>query len=92
MDISDADIVYDSITFVNQVNEYIYIPSETREYTFKLGEYLSSCRLDIVVMDKFDNKLVNNYGSGTATLEANQTYRIQVCQIYKNSSYSLSIQ
>ncbi len=92
VDISDADIVYDSITFVNQVNEYIYIPSETREYTFKLGEYLSSCRLDIVVMDKFDNKLVNNYGSGTATLEANQTYRIQVCQNYKNSSYSLSIQ
>ena len=92
VDISDADIVYDSITFANQTNEYLYTPSETRDYTLTLGEYLSSCRFDLIVLDKYDYKLMNVYGSGTVTLEADQTYRIQVGQSSDYSSYSLSIQ
>ena len=93
VDISNADIIYDRITYDDQKNVYIFTPSETRKYTFILSNYNSSCTLRLMAWDKYDNNILDNYnGEGSISLEANQTYQIQVRQYSGHSSYSLLIE
>jgi hypothetical protein len=93
VDISNVDVVYDSITYDDQKNVYTFTPSETREYTFSLSNYNASCTLRLMAWDKYENNILDHYqGEGSISLEANQTYEIQVCQSSGFSSYCLLIE
>lgn len=92
-DISNVDVVYDSITFDNQRNIYYFTPSQTRKYTIRLDLLNSSCSYRILIWDEYDNSVLDtNRGEGTTSLEANQIYKIQVRQSSGHGSYKLFIE
>lgn len=93
VDLSDLDVVYDSITFEDQKNVYFYTPSVSGKYTLSLADYNSSCSLRLMAWDNLENNIIDTYNSqGTATLEAGKTYQIQVRHYSGYSSYSLTIE
>ena len=81
IDISSADEVKDKITFKNQKNVYFYTPSNSAEYTIELSQYKSSNSFRLMVLDEYENIIVDTYsGKKTVKLDANHTYQIQVLQ------------
>ena len=93
VDISDADIVYDRITFNDQKNVYYFTPKETRKYTFSIDVFNSSCTLRLMAWDKYENSIIDtSRGEYTVLLEANQTYEFQIRYSKGHSDYSLYIQ
>ena len=93
IDISDAETVFDRITYDTQMNVYYFTPSETRDYTFSVSEYTSGCKLRLMAWDKYDNSILDTTGGeGTVRLEAGQTYQLQVRQYTGHTSYRLQIQ
>ena len=93
VDLSNTDVVYDSITFADQKNVYTYTPLESGTYTFTLGDTNASCRMRLLAWDKLENNIMDSYnGQGSAFLEAGETYQVQVRQHDGLSSYSLTIE
>lgn len=92
-DISEYEIVYDSITFESQVNNYIFVPNESRCYTFLLSDYNADCKYRIIIRDELENELADTYdGEGTNVFETGKEYSIMICQYSGYSDYTLNIE
>lgn len=91
-DITNIDVVHDSIEFDNQINVYKYIPEETREYSFELIDYNADCSFELIVLDEYENVLTDTYNeSVSVNLETGREYTIKICQDSEYSDYTLNI-
>lgn len=92
-DISEYEIVHDSITFESQVNNYSFVPNESRCYTFSLSDYSADCKYRLIILDELENELADSYGGdATVTLEAGKEYSIMICQYSGYGDYTLNIE
>ena len=92
VDITGMDAVYDRITWDDQKNVYLVTPSRSGEYAISLSEYDSTSGFRLMAWDKYDKNILDTYsGSGKLTLEANETYQIQVRQNKGHGSYCLNV-
>ena len=94
-DISKYDVISDSIQFSGQENKYIYTPSMTGEYTFKVSDMASGCKISIYVYDSAGYRVDYNTDMSTGNslrvnLDANSTYSIMVKQSSGNGNYTIS--
>ena len=93
LDITGADAVYDRITFDDQKNVYYFTPSQSGDYDLTVSNSNSSCNLSLMVWDRHGKNILDTRsGKGTLSLEANETYEIQVRQHKGYDSYRFSIQ
>lgn len=92
VNVTGSCIINDSITYNDQRNIYFYTPLQSGTYELLLKDYNSSCRFRLMAWDKYEKNIMDQYnGDGTVTLEAGETYQIQVRQVKGCDSYSLTI-
>lgn len=92
-DISGYEIVHDSITFESQVNNYSFVPNESRRYTFSLSDYSTDCKYRLIILDELENELADSYGGeGTTAFKAGKEYLIMICQYSGYGDYTLNIE
>lgn len=96
VNISANDIVYDSIEYTGQKNEYIFVPSLDGIYRFDLCDVISGVSFKCQVFDSlnFPQKERNGVGGGdgfNVNLNAGEVYTIRISQYNNVGSYTLSI-
>ena len=75
------------------MNNYIFVPNESRCYTFLLSDYNADCKYRIIIRDELENELADTYdGEGTNVFEAGKEYSIMICQHSGYSDYTLNIE
>ena len=93
VDISNYDVIADSLTFSDQKNVYIFTPTYSGTVSLTIGDYNSSCSMRLMAWDEFENNILDTYNEhGTISVEANKTYESQVRQGSGCCSYSLSVE
>jgi len=93
VDISEYDIILDSITFENQKNTYTFTPKTTAKYVFSLANTDSSSSFRMMAWDNYENNVMDTYSeTGSVVLEKGITYTIQVHQDESFDSYKLQIE
>lgn len=89
-DISDCELVYDSLEFRDQINYYKYIASQSAEYNLSLTNFDSNCSFRIIIFDEYNNVLADTYSENVfVNLEAKKEYTIEICQESGFSNYTL---
>lgn len=92
-DISGYERVYDAVNYVNQINYYKYVPTQTGAYTFSLSEYDSGCDFRLIILDEYDYELTDTFsGAATVDLIADKEYTVIIYQDTGVGSYMLSIE
>ncbi len=92
-DISGADAVYDRITYSDQKNVYYFTPAQSGKYEFRIGCIDSTRSFRLLAWDKYQKNILDTYsGKDTLTLEAGDTYEIQVRHHKGFDSYRLTVQ
>ena len=97
IDITNREIVHDSIEYADQENRYDITTTYGGKYRFDLANVYSGCKANITVFDDHNYKIANtNYGIEnnqglSADLEAGRTYRVTVTQYSGASTYDLKI-
>ena len=93
VDISDYDIISDSVTFTDQRNVYTFTPDESGKYKFTLTDFNADCSFRLMAWDNYDSTIMDTYyEEGTVSLESGITYEIQVRQDSSIGSYNLNIE
>ena len=96
IDISAYNLVKDSIQYSNQENNYVFRPSRSGSFTFRVDDVVSGMAVSIYVYDDA-NYLIDSYtdmNSGntlSVDLEANKTYHVQVKYSSNYGMYTLSV-
>ena len=96
IDISAYNLVKDSIQYSNQENNYVFRPSRSGSFTFRVDDVVSGMAVSIYVYDDA-NYLIDSYtdmNSGntlSVDLEANKTYHVQVKYSSNYGTYTLSV-
>lgn len=96
VDISTKEIVYDSIEYKNQQNEYTFIPSTDGTYRFDFTNLINGFSLRVHVYDSLGYKVGGSSGIGnesgvTVELAANEIYTIKVIQYSNIGTYIMAI-
>lgn len=97
IDITNMEIVHDSIEFKEQKNRYDITAKYSGKYRFDLANVYSGFEADIKVFDDHNYDIAHtSYGIGnnqglSADLEAGRTYRVAVYQYESTSTYDLMI-
>lgn len=92
-DISDYELIHDSIEFEDQINKYKYVPAQSKEYSFSLTDFHASCSFIIIIFDEYNNILADTYSENTSVnLEKGKEYTIKICQDSEYSNYTLNIE
>lgn len=96
VDISAKEIIYDSIEFKDQQNQYTFIPSIDGIYRFDFKNIINDFSLKMEVYDSLGNKIVGSFGIDngagvTVELVANEIYTIKVIQYSNTGVYTLVI-
>ena len=93
VDISNYDIISDSVTFTDQRNVYTFTPDESGKYKFTLTDFNADCSFRLMAWDNYDSTIMDTYyEEGTVSLESGITYEIQVRQDSSIGSYNLNIE
>mgnify|MGYP002638384269 CR=1 FL=1 len=91
-DISGYERVYDAVNYVNQINYYKYVPTQTGAYTFSLSEYDSGCDFRLIILDEYDYELSDTFsGAATVDLIADKECTVIIYQNFGLSRYTLNI-
>lgn len=96
VNISANDVIYDSIEYTGQKNEYIFEPSLNGVYRFDLSDVISGVSFKCQVFDSlnFSKKERNGIGNGDGfdvNLDAGEVYTIRISQYSNVGYYTLSI-
>lgn len=92
-DISGYERVYDAVNYVNQINYYKYVPTQTGAYTFNLSEYDSGCAFRLAIFDEYDYELSDTFsGAATVELTAGKEYTVIIYQDTGVGNYTLNIE
>lgn len=95
-DITGTTVVYDSTVFQGQRNNYYYTAPCTGTYSFRIAQINSGIKVSVYVYDSADYCLGYENGASlnggvTVTLEAGQTYLVQVRQYTDVGDYAMSV-
>ena len=94
-DVSDFDLIRDSMEFKGQYNSYSFVPENSGTYRFDVRSADKELVLKIDIYDARNGKIFgDNLSDGTgATLELNagEAYRFYATQIGKIGEYALAI-
>jgi len=95
-DISTKELVYDSIEYKNQQNEYTFIPLIDGTYRFDFTNLINGFSLRVHVYDSLGYKVGGDSGLGngsgvTVELTANEIYTIKVIQYSSVGAYTMAI-
>lgn len=96
IDIAAKEIIYDSIEYDDQQNEYTFIPSIDGTYRFDFSNVISGFFLSCYVYDSLGYKVggssVLGNGDGvTVELIANEVYIVQIIQYSNVGEYTLAV-
>jgi len=96
IDISAKEIICDSIEYIGQQNEYVFIPSIDGTYRFDFSDVVSGFSVKCYVYDSLGYKVGGSSGLGngdgvTIGLTSNEIYTIKVIQYSNKGSYTLTI-
>ena len=92
LDITNYGIVVDSVQYEDQKNCYTFTPSVAGRYRFDLTETNANVGFRLMMWDRLDNNIMDSYSEGDyITLEAGETYSIQVRQDSGLGSYKMVI-
>ena len=98
IDISDYTIISDSIQYTDQRNVYLFTPSRSGKYSFIVTGIQSNAEVNILVFNSGDgDEGSTSYGVGNEdgltieSLNADESYQIQVRQYSGITPYKLSI-
>ena len=96
VDVSEYDLVKDSMDYSGQQNEYTIIPEASGIYRFDLSGETDGFKLMLSVYDPAGSKVSGDQkladgGGVTVRLEAGGKYRIKAAQLNKGGEYELSI-
>jgi len=96
IDISTKEIIYDSIEYKDQQNEYTFIPSIDGTYRFDFLDVVNGFTVKCYVYDSLGYKVGGGSGYGnengvTVELAANEVYTIKVIQYNNKGTYTLAI-
>ena len=96
IDISSHEVLNDSIEYVDQKNNYRFIPEISGVYHFSFSNVASGFRLQLYIYDSLGYKVNGDYSIGnnegiTFNLEANQEYDVAISYYTGFGDYSLSI-
>ena len=95
-DISNYDVVVDSIQFSGQENKYTFKPTTTGQYTLKITDIASGTKVSIYVYDSAGYKIgsttsMSNGSTLKVNLNANSTYSVVVQQYSASGNYNSQI-
>lgn len=95
-EITEQNSLSGSITYTNQNNKYIYIPSLAGKYKFTLQNMKNGFEVKFFVYDSLGYKVGGYSGAGndsviTASLKADEQYTIQIVQYSKFGNYEVGI-
>lgn len=90
-DITGISKICDAITFEDQINNYTFTPSKSRDYTFALEAANQSSTFRLVICDEYGNSIISTLQSATVSLKCGKEYTVQIQQITDVSSYNLII-
>lgn len=92
IDITTITTINDQISFEDQKNCYTFTPSIAGRYRFDLTETNANVGFRLMMWDRLDNNIMDSYSEGDyITLEAGETYSIQVRQDSGLGSYKMVI-
>lgn len=92
IDITTITTINDQISFEDQKNCYTFTPSIAGRYRFDLTETNANVGFRLMMWDRLDNNIMDSYSEGDyVTLEAGETYSIQVRQDSGLGSYKMVI-
>lgn len=96
IDITAKEIIYDSIEYDDQQNEYTFIPSIDGIYRFDFSNVINGFFLSCYVYDSLDYKVggssvLGNDDGVTVELIANEVYTIQIIQYSNAGEYTLAV-
>lgn len=76
-DISNYELVHDSMKFRDQINHYKYVATQSAEYNLSLTNFDSNCSFRIIVFDEYNNVLADTYSADVfVNLEVSKEYTI----------------
>ena len=91
-DISDYGIINDSIQYEDQRNVYTFTAPIDGRYRFDLTEVNANTSLRLMMWDQLENNIMDTTsGGGYVSLNAGETYQIQVRQYSDYGSYKMVI-
>lgn len=95
-DISAKEIIYDSIEYGDQQNEYIFIPAIDGTYRFDFSDVVNGFTVKCYVYDSLGYRVGGGVGYGnksgvTVELAANEVYTIKVIQFSNKGAYTLTL-
>jgi len=96
LDITGQSVVMGRITYTNQKDVYIFVPSQSKEYTFAFQNMMNGFEVGLNVRDSLDYKVGGNNGLGNdslvkAKLTAGEMYMIYVTQYAGVGDYTIKI-
>lgn len=96
IDISTKEIVYDSIEYRDQENEYTFMPYTDGTYRFDFSDVVNGFTVKCYVYDSLGYKVVggSGYGNGsgvTVDLSSDEVYTIKVIQYNNRGTYVLTL-
>ncbi len=96
IDVSEYDIVNDSMDYSGQQNEYTLVPESSGIYRFDLSGEADGFKIMLSVYDHAGSKVSGDQkladGDGvTVRLEAGNKYTVKAAQLNKGGEYALSI-
>ena len=96
IDVTDMEVIYDSIEYINQWNKYTFIPSISGVYRFDLSDMINGFEVKFFVYDSLGYNVGGYSGVGngsgiTVDMVAGETYTIHVGQYSNLGSYIMSI-
>lgn len=100
VDVTGYTIVKDSVQFKDQRNVYLFTPPITGRYRFEISDLTkgSDNKVNLMVLNSGDGEegstsygVMNGGGLTIASMQAGETYQVQVRQYSGYDSYSLNI-
>lgn len=96
VDVTSHEVIYDSMEYVDQINNYKFIPAYSGIYHFGFLNMVNGFKMKLYVYDSLGYKVNGDYGLGinegvTAKLNAGEEYRIVVSHYSNLGEYTLSI-
>lgn len=92
IDISTVTTIKDQVSFEDQKNCYTFTASVGGRYRFDLTETNANVGFRLMMWDRLENNIMDNYSEGGyVTLEAGETYSLQVRQDDGLGSYKMVI-
>lgn len=97
VDVSNCNVINDSIEFADQMIYYYYTASSSGKFRFDLSNMVNGFEINVNVLDELNYSIggssygMDNKSGFTVDMEKGCTYRIKVSEYSKMGNYTISI-